>query len=102
MWTLAAEGPNGQWLPSDINEFYWGAAAFLIVFGIMLWKGLGPLKAAMAARTERISNELAAADNAKAEADARRAEQMAKIGDADAEAAQIVSDARTRAASLKT
>lgn len=102
MWTLAAEGPNGQWIPSDVNEFYWGAIAFLIVFGIMLWKGLGPLKEAMAARTERIGNELAAADNAKAEADARRAEQLSKIGDADAEAQQIVADARTRAASMKT
>ncbi len=102
MWTLAAEGPNGQWIPGDINEFYWSAIAFLIVFAIMLWKGLGPLKAAMAARTERISSELAVADNAKAEADARRSEQLAKLGDADAEAATIVSDARSRAASMKT
>ena len=25
---FAAEGPNGNWIPGDINEFYWGSAAF--------------------------------------------------------------------------
>ncbi len=102
MWTLAAEGPNGRFLPSDINEFIWGSLAFLVVVAVMIWKFAGPVKAAMAARTARISDELAVADNAKAEAEAHRQAQLAKLGDADAEAAKIVADARTRAASMKT
>lgn len=101
MWTLASEAPNGNWLPGDINEFIWASLAFLVVLAVGLWKGLGPLKAAMARRTERIRDELAAADNAKAEADARRSEQLAKLGDADAESRQIVADAESRASTMR-
>ncbi len=104
MWILAAgeAGPNGNWIPHDVNEFYWASLAFLVVLAVGLWKGVGPFKAAMAARSQRIEDELSAADNAQAEADARREAQLAKLGDADAEAQQIVAEARTRAASMKT
>ncbi|MEE9415568.1 MAG: ATP synthase F0 subunit B [Acidimicrobiales bacterium] len=101
MWILASEAPNGNWLPGDVNEFIWASLAFLVVLAIGLWKGLGPIKAALAGRTERIRDELAAADNAKAEADARRTEQLAKLGDADAEARQIVVDAESRATTMR-
>ena len=31
---FAAEGPNGNWIPGDPNELYWGSAAFLIIAAV--------------------------------------------------------------------
>ncbi len=99
---LAAEGPNGWLLPADINEVYWGTVSFLILAALFLWKGLPKLKEAMAARSEGIRDDLAAAERAEHEAAASRAEQEAQFADADGEAERIVADARDRAAVLKT
>ena len=64
---LAAETEgNGFWLPHDFNEVIWGTIAFVIVIGVIIWKGGPAIKAAMAARPERISGELSAATGALA------------------------------------
>ena len=83
---FAAEGPNGNWIPGDPNEFYWGSAAFLIIAAVFVWKGLPAIKAAMKAQTEKVESELAAAEEAKAEAEAELNALTSSLGDAGAEA----------------
>ncbi|MEM8709297.1 MAG: hypothetical protein AAGE98_22755 [Actinomycetota bacterium] len=98
---LAAEGPNGRWIPSDVNEFYWGAAAFSIIFILFIVKGLPAIKAMMQAQTTSVEAELAGAAQAKADAEAELASLQASLGDADAEAAAIIDDARAQATKLE-
>ncbi len=91
---------NNFWY-GDINEVIWGSVAFAIVLGLMIWKGLPALKAAMLGRTERIQAELAAADVAQQEAAARRAAAEAALGNPEEDAKAIVADAAARAEALK-
>ena len=37
----------------DINEVIWGSVAFGIIFVLFLWKGVAPIKRAMAKRSAR-------------------------------------------------
>jgi len=98
---LAAEGPNGNFIPGDINEFYWGSAAFGIIFVVFLWKGVPAISKLMKARTARIEDEIAAAAAQKAAAEDELATLSGQLGDADAEAAKIIADAREQAAKLE-
>lgn len=98
---LAADAPNGKWIPGDINEFWWGLASFGIIFLVFLWKGVPAIKTMMQARTARIEDELAAAKAAKAEAEAELSTLSGQLGDADAEAAKIIADARDQASRLE-
>ena len=98
---FAAEGPNGNWIPGDPNEFYWGSAAFLIIAAVFVWKGLPAIKAAMKAQTEKVESELAAAEEAKAEAEAELKALTSSLGDAGAEAEAIVAEAREQATRLE-
>ncbi len=98
---LAAEGPNGNFIPGDINEFYWGSAAFGIIFVIFLWKGVPAISKLMKARTARIEDEIAAAAAQKAAAEDQLATLSGQLGDADAEAAKIIADAREQATKLE-
>ena len=98
---LAAEGPNGNFIPGDINEFYWGSAAFGIILVIFLWKGVPAISNLMKARTARIEDEIAAAAAQKAAAEDQLATLSGQLGDADAEAAKIIADAREQAAKLE-
>lgn len=102
IWTIfAAEEPNSWLLPGDINEVYWGSAAFFIVVGLFVWKGLGPTKAFFANRSKGIEDDLAAAERATAEAAELRAAQERSFANVDDEAAAIVAEARTRAETLE-
>ena len=98
---LAAEGPNGKFIPSDPKEFWFGGAAFLIVFGLLVWKLFPVINKALADRGERIKAELAAAEEAQAAADAEVAALKAKLGDADSDARALVENARVQAEKLK-
>ena len=62
--TLAAEGPNGKFIPADIKELWFGGAAFLIVLGLMVWKLFPVISKALGDRGDRIAAELAAAEKA--------------------------------------
>ncbi len=99
--TLAAEGPNGQFFPSDIKEFYYGGIAFLIVAGLMVWKLTPVIKKALGDRGDAVRAELQAAEEAQAAADAEVAALKAKLGDAAADAAKLVEDAKSQAGQLK-
>jgi len=96
-----AEGGNGPWLPHDLNEVIWGTIAFVLVVGLIIWKAGPAIKKAVAARPERISGELAAADAAKTDAEAERDRIKAALADSDAEAARIVEVARQSADRLR-
>ena len=98
---LAAEGPTGWFFPGDIKEFWYGSAAFAIVFALLVWKLFPVISKYLAAKGEGIRAELAAADAAQAAADAEVAALRAKLGDADADAAKLVEDARAQADKLR-
>jgi len=98
---LAAESEgNGFWLPHDINEVIWGTIAFVIVVGVIVWKGGPAIKTAMAARPERISGELSAATDALSAAEAKRDDIKSALADSDSEAARIVAEAHETAERL--
>jgi F-type H+-transporting ATPase subunit b len=101
MHLLAADGPNGRWIPSDVNEFYWGAAAFTVIVVLFIWKGLPAIRQMFADQTASVETELADAAKAKADAEAELASLQASLGDADAESAAILEDARAQATKLE-
>lgn len=101
---LAAEGahePNGVILPSDINEVIWGSIAFLIVMGVLIWKGGPGIKSLWNGRIERISSELDEAVSARSEAEARLADVQGRIANADQERQRIRTEAAGTAAALR-
>lgn len=83
------------------NEVIWGSSAFLIIFALFLWKGIPAIKKASAARTQRISDEIKGAEVAKAEAEAELATLKASLGNAESDAAAIVSEAQGRVEVVK-
>lgn len=101
MWFIAAEGPNGRFLPSDIYEFWWGLLAFLIVFGLMIWKGLPLAREAINKSHAAAIDEANAAEIAASDARARIASATAELGDVNAESARIVAEARETAQQLR-
>lgn len=98
---LAAEGPNERFFPSDIKEFWFGGAAFLIVAGLLVWKLTPLISNALAANGARVQQQLDAAAEAQATADAEIAELKARLGNADADGARLVADATAAAEKLK-
>ena len=94
---LAAEEGNGYWLPHDINEVIWGTLAFLIVFGMIIWKGGPAIRKALAARPARIKAELDTAASARATAEKSFADVKAALADADKERDRIIAEARETA-----
>jgi F-type H+-transporting ATPase subunit b len=94
-----------QKAPSPIlpakNELIWGTISFVVLF-VLLWKFAWPgLKKAMDTRTERIRDDLSAADSAKTEADQVLEEYRAQLADARNESARIIEEARQQADALR-
>jgi F-type H+-transporting ATPase subunit b len=83
------------------DELIWGTAAFLILFALFIWKGVPVIKKVAAARTQRISDEITAAEAGKAEAEAELSVLQASLGNAAVDAEAIVAEARTRADTVK-
>ena len=93
------EAPNPI-LP-ETNEIIWGLLGFAVVF-FFVWKlGLPAIKTSMDARTERIRNDLDAAETQRTEADRLLADYRAQLADAKNESARIIEEARQSADSLK-
>lgn len=98
---LAAEGhhkPNGVIIPSDFNEVIWGSIAFLIVAGLLVWKGGPGIKNMWNARIDRIAKQVDDAAAARAEAEEKLAAVNSRIANAAEERQGIVAEA-TRTAS---
>src|SRR3712207_3736851 len=101
MTLLGAEdhAPNGFFV-GDWNEWAWSTVAFLVVAGLLV-KLAGPaMKKAFKARSERIENELNAAEASRAEAEAANRRVAEAVSGADAEAQRIVAEARQAAQSM--
>lgn len=98
--TACKQAPN-QLLP-ETNEIIWGGLAFLIVF-IFLWKvGMPVIKQGMAARAERIQNDLDQAETQRTEASTILEEYKAQLADARQESARIIEEARQAADSVRS
>lgn len=100
---LAAEehAANSFLLPHDINEVIWGSIAFLIVAGLLYWKGGPAIKGMWNGRIERIANELETAEAARREAEGKLAAVESDIADADSERDRILAEARETADTVK-
>ena len=84
-------------LTPEPNEIIWGSLAFAVLFGFFLWKGIPAVKNMEKAREDRIRNDLETAERARADAEAAAAQYRSQIGDARAEAARIIDEARQAA-----
>lgn len=85
----------------ESNEIVWGAISFAVLF-VLLWKLAYPgIKKGMEGRTERIRNDLEAAETAKADAQRVLEEYRAQLADSKAEAGRIIEEARQQADQLK-
>ena len=93
------EAPNP--IIPEVTEIIWGGLAFAVLFGLMTWKLFPAVKDNMDARSDKIRDDLAAADKAKADAEAERARYEAELGDAKAEASRIIDEARQQADTVR-
>ncbi len=91
----AAEAPNPI-IPAW-DEVIWGSIAFVILL-IVMWKFAYPaIRKAMETRTEKIQSDIDSADTAKREAEELRAQYDSRLTEANAEASQIIEQARGEA-----
>lgn len=86
----------------EVDEIIWGGAAFLVLFGFMVWKGMPMVQGAMNDRAEKIASDLDAAEQAKVDAARVKADHEAALAGAKAEAAQIVEEARQQADQVRS
>ncbi len=101
--TLLAAGDPSQsphWFIPKRFELIYGGLASVIIIGSLV-KFAGPFaKKALAARTERIQNEIDSARNAKASAEQEAAQIRTALGDIQAERARLIAEADQQAAAL--
>jgi F-type H+-transporting ATPase subunit b len=79
MMLAASEGgaPPNPIIP-EMTEVVWGTLSFLILFTVMAKYAYPAIKKTMEARTEKIQNDLDAADTARSEAEILRGEYDSK------------------------
>jgi F-type H+-transporting ATPase subunit b len=82
-------------------EVIWGTIAFVLVVGLIAWKGGPAIKKAWNGRIERIEGELASATEARTAAEADLDGVRQSIANADSERQRILDEAHTTAANLK-
>jgi len=81
-----------------LNPGGWVALAMIIIFAIMIWKGVPKaITRALDKKIAGIREQLDEASKLRAEAEALRAEYQAKAATAEGEAAQILAHARAEA-----
>lgn len=101
--TLLAAGDPSQsphWFIPKRFELIYGGLASVIIIGALV-KFAGPLaKKSLAARTERIQNEIDSARNAKASAEQEAAQIRTALGDIQSERARLIAEADQQAAAL--
>jgi F-type H+-transporting ATPase subunit b len=85
----------------EINEIIWGAFGFIIVFGVLAWKGMPAIKTTMNERSEKIRGDLEAAEAQRVEAEKVLAGYNAQLADAKTESARIIEEARQTADSVR-
>jgi F-type H+-transporting ATPase subunit b len=99
---IAAAGEeNGIILPHKIEEVFWGTLSFVIVVGLIWWKGGPAIKNMWNARIDRIKGELEAAEAARANAEGALASVESSIANADEERTRLLAEARETAETVK-
>lgn len=93
------EAPNP--LLPETNELVWAGITFVVVFFFLAKYGLPQIKATMNQRTERIRNDVQAAEDQKGEAETVLAEYRAQLNDARSEAGRIIEEARQAADQIR-
>jgi F-type H+-transporting ATPase subunit b len=89
------EAPNPL-LPAP-NEIIWGSLAFVVLL-VAMWKwGVPAVRNMEQAREDRIRGDLEAAEKARTEAEAEKAQYDGQMADARAEAGRIIEEARQSA-----
>lgn len=84
-----------------LNELIWGAIAFFVTL-FLLWKLAFPaMKKGMENRSEKIREDLQAAEDARVEAEQVKADYEKRLATAKQEATRVIEDARATADSLK-
>lgn len=91
---------NGLWLSGDPQKVAWMAASFVVMAIILVKFGKKPFMDMLANRQERIRTELDTVAQERLAAEAERDRIKAALADSDAEAARILSEARTAAERL--
>ena len=80
-----------------MNELFWGAVSFLALWALMKFVFLPPITKVMAARSDKLREDVDAAEHAQAQAELAVAEYEASLTSARAEASRIIDDARAKA-----
>lgn len=102
LFMLATDEPNGRHLPADMNEVYWGTAAFIVLVVFVWWKAGPAITGAIQGRTKRIQGELDEARSARESAEQELSSSTADLPDVEHEADRIRNEAVDTAARLKT
>lgn len=94
-----------QEAPSPIlpatDELVWGAISFVVLFFLLRKLAYPAIKQGMEARSERIREDLQAAQSQRDESEGVLAEYRAQLNDAKSEAGRIIEEARQAADSIK-
>ncbi len=98
---IAAEGPNGRFIPSDPKELWWAIAAFAVIFYFVVRKGFPLISQALTKAQEAAVADATAAEAQVAESRAKIAEATAQLGDANAESDQIMAEGQETAQQLR-
>lgn len=99
---FASEEPNGVHLASDINEVIWGSLAFFVLLALIVWKAGPAIKKMVTGRTERIRDELEAAQAERTSAEQALNASSADLPDVGSEETRIRNEAIETASRLKT
>lgn len=94
MATVAAEETKNPILPV-VSEMFWAAVFFIALWVLMKFVLLPRIVKVMDGRTERVRNDLAAAESAEAERTAKLEQYEAGLAGARAEAISIIEAARS-------
>jgi F-type H+-transporting ATPase subunit b len=102
---LAAE-PEGEEashsvLIPELPDLVWGSIAFLLILGLMLWRFVPRINAALDARSDAIAGGIKRAEEAQAEANASRDKYQAQLAEVRGEANRIREEAREDAKQIR-
>ena len=98
---FAAEKDNGLFFPGDINEFWWGLAAFLLVLAFLSWRVFPAARRMMRGNADKVEGELQSAEEVRVATESRTTELRAQLGDISQVREDLISEARTSAARLE-
>lgn len=105
-FAVLAADPEGEEATSsvlipELPDLIWGSIAFFLILGLMLWRFVPRINAALDARGEAIAGGIKRAEEAQAEAQAALAKYNKQLADARGEAGRIRDEARDDAKRIR-